>query len=106
MADGIIAEIPCYICTTPAIERNAVLTIVSYGDAGRQIVELYDRLGLYAHLAPEGRSMWTHVKVGACNTHRPNLNRLEALLRQNGNELNTDIIRESLGEIEAGAERR
>jgi hypothetical protein len=71
--------LPCYICNQGGKDKvqSDMSAFVSDKSAGERVVVMYEELGLYAKLDfRPSEPNWVQVKVGACNKHLPNLEKL------------------------------
>ena len=71
--------LPCYICNQRGKDKvqSDMAAFVNDKEAGERVVVMYEELGLHAKLDFRPyEPMWVQIKVGACDKHLPNLEKL------------------------------
>jgi hypothetical protein len=74
--------LPCYICNQGGGDevQSDMAAFVDSKSAGERVVAIYEELGLHATLDFRSHEPnWVQVKVGACDKHLSNLEKLTKL---------------------------
>ena len=88
--------LPCYICNLGGnrVVQTDMSAFVDNKESGERIIAMYTRLGLNSKLDYRTHeSNYVQVKVGACDEHRSNLEKLMNLCSKDKKISNEKIVK-------------
>ncbi|MBI5045126.1 MAG: hypothetical protein HZC02_04315 [Candidatus Levybacteria bacterium] len=95
--------VPCFICATIFRDEEMhrylhnIAAFVRTKAAGDRVVAMFKQGAVvdYREYEPDR----VQVKIGACDTHKPNLELLDQLVRKNGHVITDDIVQRASAKI-------
>lgn len=88
--------VPCMVCGGPIRLLDNIAAFVDDKEAGERVVAMFESEGAHARLDYRpSEPNWVQVKTGACETHKPNLEYLDRIVRPTGT-ITPTMIRKAL----------
>ena len=91
---GLESNLGCFVCGGPNEQRHNIAAFVEDKDAGERVVGMFSQGARLDHRDYEPE--YVQVKVGACDEHLLNLERLESLTLEHSSIISSEIVQRAI----------